>query len=69
MSGKRDMGRHRLHTVIKILEKDHVKARGPPGGHVYETLRLMTLEEAKEVCRDRSAWCSVLSDSPARDTA
>ena len=37
VSGKRGRGRPRLtfkNTVSKILEEDHVKACGPPGGHV-----------------------------------
>ena len=31
--------------------------------------RLMTVDEAKEICRDRRVWRSVLSDYPARDKA
>ena len=29
--------------------------------------RLMPVDEAKEVCRDRRVWRSVLSDYPAKD--
>ena len=31
--------------------------------------RLMTMDEAKEVCRDRGVWHSVLADYSARDKA
>ena len=54
-------------TVSKILEEGHVKSvRTPRRGFMK---RLMTVDEAKEVCSDRSVWRSVLSDYPARDIA
>ena len=70
VSDKRGTGRPRLtfeNTVSKILEEGHVKS--------MRTLRracrnrLRTVDEAKEICRDRSVWRSVLSDYPARDKA
>ena len=70
VSGKRDRRRPRLtfeNTISKILEEGHVKS--------MRTLRkacmrrLMTVDEAKKVCRNRSVWRSVLFDYPARDKA
>ena len=70
MSGKRDRGRPRLtfeNTVSKMMEAGHVKS--------MRNLRracmkwLMTLDEAKEVCRDRSIWHPVLSHYPVSDKA
>ena len=63
-------GRPRLtfeNTVSKILEEGHVKSMRTPRRACMK--RLMTVFEAKEVCRDRSTWRSVLSDYPARDKA
>ena len=54
-------------TVSKILEENHVKSMRTPRRACMK--RLMTGDEAKEVCRDRSVWGSVLSDYPARDKA
>ena len=68
--GKRDRGRPRLtfeNTVSKTLEEDDVKSMKTLRGACIK--RLMTVGEAKEVCRDRSVWRSVLSDYPARDKA
>ena len=49
----------------KILEEGHGHEDSSEGIHE----RLMTVDEAKEVCRDRRVWRSVLSDYPARDKA
>ena len=68
--GKRDRERPRLtfeNTVSKILEEGHVKSTRTLRRACMK--RLMTVDEAKEVCRDRSVWHSVLSDYPARDKA
>ena len=70
VSGKRDRGRPRLNyenTVSKILEEGHGKSMRTLRWACMK--RLMTVDEAKEVCRDRSVWRSVLSDYPARDKA
>ena len=70
VSRKRGMGRPRLtfeNTVSKILEKNHVKSMRAPRRACMK--RLMTMDEAKEACRDRSVWRSVLSDYSARDKA
>ena len=70
MSGKRDRGRPRStfeNTVSKILEEGHVKSMRTPLRACMK--KLMTVDEAKEVCRDRSVWRSVLSDYFARDKA
>ena len=70
VSGKRGRRRSRLtfeNTVSKILEQGHVKNMRTPRRACMK--RLMTVDEAKEVCRDRSVWRSVLSDYPARDKA
>ena len=64
VSGK---GRPRLtfeNTVSKILE-GHVKSMRTSRRACMK--RLMTMDEATEVCRDRNVWRSVLSDYPARD--
>ena len=53
--------------VSKILEEGHVKSVRIPRKACVK--RLMTVDEAKEVCRDRSVWRSVLADYPARDKA
>ena len=69
VSGKRGRGRPRLtfeNTVSKILE-GHVKSMRTPRRACMK--RLMTVDEAKEVCTDRSVWRSVLSDYPERDKA
>ena len=71
VSGKRCRGRPRLtfeNTVSKILEEGHVKSIFMHAPRACMK-RLMTVDEAKEVCRDRSAWRSILSDYPARDKA
>ena len=63
VSGKRGRGRSRLtseNTVSKVLEDGHVKSMRTPRSVCMK--RLMTVDEAKEVCRDRSVWRSVLSD-------
>ena len=68
ISGKRGRGRPRLtfeNTVLQILEEGHVKRMRTPRRACMK--RLMTVDEAKEVCRDRSVWRSVISDYPARD--
>ena len=70
VSGRRGRGRPRLtfeNTVSKILEDGHVKSMRTPRRE--RTKRLMTVDEVKEVCRDRSVWRSILSDYPARDKA
>ena len=70
VSGKRDRGRPRLifeNTVSKILEECHVKSLRILRRACMK--KLMTVDDAKEVCRDRSVWRSVLSDYPARDKA
>ena len=70
VSGERDRGRPRLtfeNTVSKILEKGHVKSIRASRRACMK--RLMTVDEAKEVCRDRSVWRSGLSDYSARDKA
>ena len=69
VSGKRGRERPRLtfeNTVSKILEEGHVKSMRTRRAYMK---RLMTVDEAKEVCRDRSVWRSDLSDYPARDKA
>ena len=70
MSGKGGRGRPRLtfeNTVSKILEEGHVKSMRTPRKACMK--RWMTVDEAKEVCRDRSVWRPFLSDYPARDKA
>ena len=70
VSGNRGRGRPRLsfeNTVPKILEGRHVKSMRIPRRPCMK--RLLTVDEAKEVCRDRSVWRSVLSDYHARDKA
>ena len=52
-------------TVSKILEEGHVKSMKMPRRTCMK--RLMTVDEAKEVCGDRNVWRSVPSDYPARD--
>ena len=54
-------------TVSKILKEGHVKSTRTPRRACMK--RLMTVDEAKEVCRHRSVWRSVLSDYPARNKA
>ena len=44
-------------TVTKILEEGHVKSRRTPRRACMK--RLMAVDEAKEVCRDRRVWRSV----------
>ena len=69
-SGKRSRGRPRLtlkNTVSKVLEEGHVKSIRTPRRAYMK--RFMTVDEAKEVCRDYSVWRPVLSDYPARDKA
>ena len=44
---------------VKILEEDHVKSMRTL--RRARTKRLMTVDEVKEVCRDRSVRFSVLS--------
>ena len=70
VSGKRGRGRPRLtfeNTVSKKLEEGHVKSIRTSRRACVK--RLMTVDEAKEICRDRSVWRSVLSDYPVRDNA
>ena len=70
LSGKRGRGRPRLtfeNTVSKILEEGDVTSMRTPGRACMK--RLMKVDEAKEVCRDRSVRRSVLSDYPATDKA
>ena len=65
VSGKKCRGRSRLtfeNTVSKILEEGHVKSMRRPQRACMK--RLMTVYEAKEVCRDRSVWHSVLMTTP-----
>ena len=53
--GRRDR-RPRLaskNTVLKKLEEGHIKSIRPRSSYMK---RLMTVDEAKEVCRDRSVW-------------
>ena len=55
--GKRSKGRPRLtfeNTVSKILEEGHVQSMRTPRRACMK--RLMTVDEAKEVCRDRTAF-------------
>ena len=69
VSGKRGRWRPRLtfeNIVSKILEESHVKCMRTQRACMK---RLITVDEAKEVCRDRSVWGSVLSDYSARDKA
>ena len=40
--------------VSKLLEESHVKSLRPPWRACMK--RLMTVDEAKEICRDRSVW-------------
>ena len=58
VSGKRGRGRPWLtlfeNTVSKILEEGHVKSMRIPRRRCRK--RLMTMDDAKEVCRDRSFW-------------
>ena len=54
VSGKRGKERHRLtfeNTVSKTLEEGHIKSMDPLRACIK---RLMTLDKAKEVYRDRS---------------
>ena len=70
VSDKRGRGRSRMtfeNSVSKILEEGHVKSMKIPRRACMK--RLMTVDEAKEMCRDRSVWRPVLSDYPARDRA
>ena len=71
VGGKRGRGRRRLtfkNTVSKILEEGHVKSMRTSRREGC-IKKLITVDEAKEVCRDHSVWRSVLSDYPARDKA
>ena len=54
-------------TVSKILEEGHVKSMRATRRTCMK--RFMTVDEAKEVCKDRSVWRSVFSGYPARDKA
>ena len=68
VSGKRDKGRSRLtfeNTVSKILEEGHIKSMRTPQRACMKWL--MTVDEMKVVCRDRSIWSSFLFDYPATD--
>ena len=70
LSDKRGRGRPRLtfeNTVSKILEDGQVKSMRTPRRACMN--RLMTVNEVKEICRDRSVCRSVLSDYSARDKA
>ena len=70
VSGKRGWGRPRLtfeNTVSKILEERQRKTHEDP--RRARMKRLMTVDVAKEVCRDRYDWRSVLFVYPASDTA
>ena len=53
-------------TVLKIPEEGHTKRMRTPRRAGMK--RLMTMDEAKEVCRNCSVWRSFLYDYPARDT-
>ena len=60
MSGKRGRGRPRLtfdNTVSKILEEGHVKSMRISRRACMK--RLMTVDKAKEVCRDRSVLLGI----------
>ena len=50
-------------TVSRILKEGHIKSMRTC------IKRLITLDEAKEECRDRSVWHSILSDYPPRNKA
>ena len=68
VSSKRGRERPRLtseNIILKTLEESHVKSMITPRRACMKTL--MTVDEAKEVCRDRTVWHPVLSDYPARD--
>ena len=61
VSGQRGRGRPRLtfkNTISKILEEGHVKSMRTPRKACMK--RLMTVDGAKEVCRDRSVWTTSL---------
>ena len=45
-------------SVSEILEKGHVKSMRTPRRACIK--RFMKMDEAKQVCRDRSVWRSVL---------
>ena len=50
---------------FKAGGRSHKKHEDPPAG-MYEEINVSGRGES--VCRDRSIWCSVLSDYPGRDT-
>ena len=65
VTGKRGMGRPRLtfkNTVSNILEEGHVKSMRIL--RKASMKRLTTVDETKEIWRDRSVWRFVLSDYP-----
>ena len=59
----------RKHSIKYGGERSRKKREDPPEGMYACLKRLMTMDEATEVCRDRSVWRSVLSDYPTRDKA
>ncbi|CAK1601092.1 unnamed protein product [Parnassius mnemosyne] len=67
---KRCRGRPRLtfeDHVSKLLEEGRVKSTRIPRRACMK--KIMNLKEAKEVCKDRDTWRSVLSGYPVRDCA
>ena len=57
VSGKRGRRRSRLsfeNTLLMILEEGHVKSMRTSQRACMKSL--LTVDEAKEVCRDRSSW-------------
>ena len=65
VSGRKSRGTSRLsfkNTLSKILEEGHVKSTRNPRRACIK--KLMTVDEVKDVCRDRSVWRFVLSDYP-----
>ena len=67
VEGMRDERMSRKIYDAKVSGK---KSRGRPCLAFENTVRrLMTVDEAVEVCRDHGVWRSIPSDYPARDTA
>ena len=64
VGGEIDRGRPRL-----TFEKPSLHVKTMRTFRRTCTERLMIVGEAKEVCRDRNIWRSVLSDYPTRDAA
>ena len=70
VTGRSGRRRPRLifeNAVSKILEEGDVNSMRTPRRACMKGL--ITVDEAKEVCRDRSVWRSILPDYAARDTA